>query len=113
MTRSDAWKERDVVQKYRAWCDACRLAATGSIIGQVREDVIGIIAFFHFPVPESRKKEGLHGKLHRQTRDVDNCIKSVMDALLPEDKSVAFVQGYKLYVEEGQPPRTEVFLLVP
>ena len=112
MTRSDKWKQRPSVVAYRAWCDEDRLAATGSPSAFIEADVLGLIAFFHLPIPASRQKEDLWGKMHRQTGDVDNRIKSVFDSLFRDDKRIAFVQGYKLYCEEGAVPRTDVFVLV-
>lgn len=115
MTQADKWKERPAVLAYRTWCDECRLAATGSPSSFVEADVLGVIAFFHLPVPDSwpaaRKREA-YGGMHRQAGDVDNRVKSVCDALFRDDKQVAFIQAFKLYVEEGESPRTDVFLLV-
>lgn len=114
-TQRDKFAKRPIVEAYRTWCDECRLAATGSPIGRIQaETVIGIIAFFHLPVPESwseAKKQLHYGRLHRNSGDVDNRLKSCMDALFQEDKGVAIVQGFKLYVEEGEAARTDLFLL--
>ena len=57
------------VEAYRAWCDACRLAGTGSPSRFVEADVLGVIAFFHLPVPESwpeEKNRAVDGRRHRQ-----------------------------------------------
>jgi hypothetical protein len=35
-----------------------------------------------------------------------------VDALLEEDRTVPVMQFYKLYVEEGEEPYTDVFLLL-
>lgn len=75
---------------------------------------MGVVAFFHLPVPESlsdAEKKALYGTMHRKRSDVDNFCKSVMDSLFEEDGCIAFVQGFKLYVEEDGETRTDVFLL--
>lgn len=115
MTQADKWRERPAVLAYRTWCDECRLAATGSPTKFVEADVLGVIAFFHLPVPESwpeEKKRAAYGRMHREAGDVDNRKKSVLDSLFRDDKRIAFIQAFKLYVEEGEPVRTDIFLLV-
>src|SRR5947209_3522559 len=47
MTQSDRRKKRDCVERFRAWADASRLAATGSPLRQIQDEtVIGLYAFF-------------------------------------------------------------------
>lgn len=115
-TRSDRWNKRPCVERYRAWCDEVRLACTGNPLQKIAaETVIGIYCFFHLPVPESwpeKKKQEHYGKLHRGKPDADNLTKGVADALFGEDKAVAIMQGVKFYVEKGDSPRADVFLLI-
>lgn len=115
MTSSDRWKERPAVVAYRLWANEVRLVVTGNPMKKLDMDVLGIVAFFHLPIPEawgSIEKAAAYGRLHRGKKDADNLGKGLMDALLAEDKTVAFVQFYKLHVEENQSPRTDIFLLV-
>lgn len=111
-TRADVWQKRPAVMRARAWADECRLACTGSTTTRVEADVLGVVAFFHFPVPKSLETKNLWGKVYRQKPDADNLCKLVLDSLLAEDKRVVFVQGFKLYVEEGAEARTDVYLIV-
>lgn len=115
MTQADRWKKRDCVERYRAWCDLCRLEATGNPSARIAFPVFGIMAFFHLPVPESysnTKKALLAGTLHDQKPDSDNLCKGLLDALFSEDKAVACIQAIKLWCVEGEEPRTDVFLFV-
>lgn len=95
--------------KYRAWRDEARKAA-----GEIPANVVAIHCYAHIPVPDSwsPKKKGEHyGKLHRQRPDEDNLLKAAKDALFVEDSSVAIGQCTKLWCEEGQEERMDVFLL--
>jgi hypothetical protein len=114
-TRSDRWKKRPRVEAYRAWCDEVRLAVTGSPSKKLECDALGVVAYFHRPLPESwsgKKKAEHHGRLHRGSGDADNLGKGLLDALFEEDKTIPIVQFFKLWVEEGESPRTDLFLLV-
>lgn len=109
MTRSDAWRKRPCVERYRAWCDEARLAA-----GQIPENVIAVHCYAHIKVPESwsqKKKQAHYGKLHRQRPDEDNILKACKDALFSDDSAVSIGQCVKLWCEEGEPERVDVFLL--
>jgi Holliday junction resolvase RusA-like endonuclease len=115
MTRRDAWAKRPCVERYRQWCDEVRLAVTGSPAQKLDCDVLGVVAFFHLPVPGSwaeKKKAEHYGRLHRGSGDVDNFLKGLCDALFAEDKTIPVMQGYKFFVEDGEQSRTDVFLLV-
>jgi len=115
MTKSDKWKKRDCVVRYRLWADEARLAATGSPLARVEADVIAIHVYAHVLMPESwspEKKEAHAGRIHRSTSDSDNILKSVMDALFVEDKKIALVQCLKLWCRKEDEPRIDVFFLV-
>lgn len=70
----------------------------------------------HFPIPESASKKrraALDGAPHTQHRgDIDNVVKSVLDALngfaFPDDSAVCYISAYKDYRDE---PSTEVTIL--
>jgi Holliday junction resolvase RusA-like endonuclease len=116
-TRSDRWKKRPEVERYRLWADEARLAATGSPLTKIKDEtVLAIYAFFHFPLRESwsaAKKEAHYGRLHQAAPDVDNCLKATADALFGEDKTIPIMHGVKLWCVEGEASRTDVFLLSP
>ena len=86
MTRSDRWKQRPCVLRYRAFADKLRL-----LVGAVPEPPISLEVVFHVPVPKSRRKgksRVLHGSPHLGKRgDLDNNLKALMDALWPDDDS--------------------------
>jgi len=49
-----------------------------------------------------KKKKEMNGKPHRQTADIDNLLKALIDALLSEDKQVWDVHASKRWGEVGQ-----------
>jgi len=49
-----------------------------------------------------KKKKAMNGKPHRQTADIDNLLKALIDALLSEDKQVWDVHASKRWGETGQ-----------
>jgi hypothetical protein len=114
-TRSDRWKERPVVLRYRAWADLVRAEVTGDPTKKLNgEDFFGIVAFFHCPIPGSWsavEKAAHAGRLHRGRGDTDNRIKGLLDALFDEDKYITIHHGFKFWCEEGSVPRTDFFLL--
>ncbi len=93
--------------RYRAWCDEAR-AAAGIRRKADCGDVIGVYCFAHFALP---KDKGRAGKIHRQKSDVDNLEKGLLDALFADDSRIAFCHGVKLWCEEGDSPRVDVFLI--
>lgn len=99
-TRSDRWKKRPCVMRYREFADRAR-----EVVGEVG-DVVGLSAKFYFSMPSSwsgKKKGEMLGKPHRAKPDLDNCVKAVMDALLPQDSGVySFKDVSKLWCEAGQ-----------
>lgn len=105
-TRSDKWKQRPCVMRYRAWADVARFH-----VNYVGPAAVGIDVRFYLPMPVSwstRKKVKHAGTLHRQKPDIDNCIKSIMDALLPKsDAAIARVSAVKFW-DDGRGARTEV-----
>lgn len=107
-TRSDKWKQRPCVLRYRDYADRLR-----AVVGPIAIDVGEIHVRVHVPVPKSmsRKKAlALIGNWHRERGDSDNFVKSVMDALLEEDKGVYREVGEKVWCARGD-ERTEVTLI--
>ena len=89
-TRSDKWKQRSCVMRYRAFADECRLFDINVING--------CKIVFEIPMPKSwskKKKKLMDGKPHTQRPDIDNLLKALMDATLPEDSHIHFLDGVK------------------
>ena len=83
-TRSDKWKKRPCVMRYRAFADECRAA-------NMKIPEAGASITFYIPMPKSwseKKKIDMNGAPHQQRPDLDNLIKSVMDAVYAEDSVV-------------------------
>lgn len=98
MTRADKWKKRDVVLRYRAFCDEVRLN------GLVMPEAGGHITFV-IPMPASwslRKRAAMSGQAHQQKPDVDNMIKALMDALFTDDAHIWDVRVTKRWGDTGQ-----------
>lgn len=93
MTRSDRWKQRDCVVKYRNWADHARLCVRqqlGSLPPTGKILALHWIAYFKPPESWSKKKrEAANGQLHRSRPDRDNIDKAVLDALFDEDSGIA------------------------
>ena len=98
MTQSDKWKKRPSVLKYRAFCDLCRLHKV-----ELPECGAGIT--FYIPMPRSwpkKKKEAMNGQPHQQKPDLDNLLKSLLDALYSDDSGVwHLAEVEKLWAYEG------------
>ncbi len=71
-TRSDKWKERPCVMRYRAFADEVRAARATVKNG----DSITFI------LPTNVRKR--HGQPHEMRPDLDNLLKALMDAVLKE-----------------------------
>lgn len=87
MTRSDKWKKRPCVVRYRAFCDEIRLQAKQK--GFTYPDSMAIE--FRVEMPKSwskKKKETYNGTPHHTRPDVDNLCKAVLDALYEEDSHI-------------------------
>ena len=99
--RSDRWRKRPIVLRYRAYSDALRQAC-------LKEDFIlgeAIYMEFHIPMSKSwslKKKARMLGTSHQQRPDADNLAKAVMDSLLPEDCKVWHIEAKKFWSEEGR-----------
>lgn len=98
MTQRDKWMKRPAVMRYRAFCDELRLKFK-------KKDFTGISLTFHIATPPSwsKKKAEAHiGKPHKQKPDIDNMVKSVLDALLVDgDEKVWKVCAFKVWSEKS------------
>lgn len=98
MTRSDVWKKRKVVVKYREYKDELKLQGVGYELPEEFTVTFGM----ELPDQYSRKKkELLLGQPHKQRPDIDNLLKGLMDALLTEDCRVWKVTAKKIWAKRG------------
>jgi len=80
MNKSDAWKKRPVVLKYRAYKDKLKELNA--------ECPVGCHIIFNIPMSKSwsdKKKHLLDGEPHIQRPDIDNLLKGYFDSLFEED----------------------------
>lgn len=90
MTRADSWKQRPCVLRYWEFKDACRENAITFDNGQ---DITFVI-----PFPKSyskKKKTSLDGQPHTIKPDVDNLMKSVLDAIYKDDSHIWHIGSIK------------------
>jgi Holliday junction resolvase RusA-like endonuclease len=94
MTKSDKWKRRPAVLKYRAFCDELRLKYQQPLPASVRID-------FEIAMPDSwaeKKKEKMWLAGHHTTKpDLDNLVKSVLDALCKDDSHIYRIHASKMW----------------
>jgi len=97
MTRSDKWKQRPPVMRYRDFCDAVRL-------NKIRLPESGAHVTFVIPMPPSwsiKKRTNLASQPHQQKPDIDNLVKSLLDALFDDDAHIWDVRASKVWGEVG------------
>lgn len=97
-SRSDRWKQRPAVMRYRAFCDDARLC-------KIHLPESGAHVTFVLPMPASwskKKRAELNGRPHQQKPDVDNLTKSLLDALFKDDAHIWDVRVSKLWGETGR-----------
>ncbi len=100
MTRSDKWKKRPIVMRYRAYCDVLNLI--DNILNGKISDIMdtGTVSLtFFLPIPKSRKKTNKEGDPHQVTPDLDNYIKAVLDAICDNDSHIYEIKARKQYTE--------------
>ncbi len=96
-TRSDKWKQRPAVMRYRAFADEVRLK-------RVQLPEAGAWIIFHMPMPVSwsqTKRALMKGKAHQQKPDVDNLTKSILDSIHADDSGVWDIRATKIWADEG------------
>lgn len=98
MTRSDKWKKRPCVLRYRAFADLAR-ASGGDLPDPNTIMEVRCVAYF------KPTRKSLDGQRHRQKPDSSNLLKAVEDALFREDSALADVVARKRW---GLPERVEV-----
>lgn len=95
MTRSDKWKKRPCVMKYRKFSDELR-----SYIPSEYELPQPCRIVFYLPFPKSyskKKKESLLGKPHKLKPDIDNLVKSILDAMYENDQHIWSIWATKYW----------------
>ena len=95
-TRSDKWKQRPCVMRYREFADQVR--STGLEIA----DTLNVV--FYLPMPASwsnKKRAEMLGKPHKQKPDIDNLVKALLDAVLDDDSHVYEIRAVKFWDEVG------------
>ena len=97
MNRSDKWKQRPCVLRYRAFKDEIRLHKV--VLPECHH------VTFVVPMPESwskKRKIETNGKPHQQRPDVDNFLKAIFDAVFEEDSHIWDCRATKVWGREGQ-----------
>ena len=108
MTRSDKWKKRDCVVRYRAWADEIRAACTADLKGAIE---VKVEAYFSLPKCSQRKQEAMKGVPKRTRPDADNILKAVCDALFQEDGAIASMSCKKFW-DDGAGARVEIMVFL-
>lgn len=97
MTRSDKWKQRPPVLRYRVFCDEVRLHEI--VLPESGSHVVFIL-----PMPKTwsqKKRASMNGQPHQQKPDIDNLTKSLMDAIYDDDAHIWDVRASKIWGDEG------------
>lgn len=103
MTRSDKWKKRPAVVKYFNFKDDLRSQVKGSL-----DPKFSVIFFIPMPKSWSEKKRVAMFRLpHQQRPDIDNFLKSWMDAMCEDDSYIYDVRAQKYWAYEGSIELTE------
>jgi len=98
MTRSDKWKQRPAVMRYRQFKDDLREVIKGELDPRFK-------IVFHVPLPKSwseKKKIAFDGQPHQVKPDVDNYLKAFMDAMSSDDSYIYDVHCQKYWAREGK-----------
>lgn len=88
-TRSDVWKKRPCVIRYREFADQLRDNLKNNNIDPLVNGNISCLFILEMPKSWSdKKKKQYEGKPHESKPDIDNLIKSVLDALRQNDSKI-------------------------
>lgn len=88
MTRADAWKQRDCVLRYRAWCDALRRVIPNPPPAET-VNTLWVTARFAMPDQWGKKRKAATLETLRRIKpDGDNILKSICDALWDQDQKL-------------------------
>ena len=95
-TKSDKWKQRPCVLQYRAFADEVRYRRLRVANGDH--------VTFVLPMPMSwsgKRRAEFVGKPHKQTPDVDNLAKALLDALFGNDSHIWDIRLTKVWGVSG------------
>ena len=95
-TRSDKWKQRPCVMRYRAFADEVR--SHGIEINDTTKMT------FVLPMPKSWSKKRrleMFGEPHRQKPDIDNLAKAILDSVYDDDSIISMLFCRKIWGTEG------------
>ncbi len=97
-TRSDVWKKRPCVMRYRAFADQVRFA-------KIKLPESGANVQFFIAMPDSwseKKKAQYNNTRHQQRPDLSNLLKALEDAVHGEDSHIWHYSSVcKLWAYEG------------
>jgi Holliday junction resolvase RusA-like endonuclease len=96
-TRSDKWKKRPCVMRYRAFADEVRAAG-------ISLPDSGARIVFVMPMPATwskTKKMLMRGSPHQQKPDIDNLLKALLDSIFDDDAHIWDVHAVKIWGETG------------
>jgi len=94
MTQSDKWKKRDCVMRYRLFADLVRSKNIWFCSGS------HIIFGIRMPQSWSKiKQKSMDGKPHKQRPDIDNLLKSLMDAVFLKDEHIYEINVKKVWAK--------------
>ena len=115
--RSDKWKKRPSVVKYRQWADAVRAVANRAVAqrfpGLILRSYSRMKVVAIFPIPPSWTKVmkvKMQGQPHQQTTDADNILKACSDALFPKYDAQIYDMQVTKYWDDGGGARVEITL---
>lgn len=97
-TRSDVWKKRPCVMRYRAFADRVRAAG-------IKIENGGSHIIFVLPMPKSwskKKKRETTGRAHQQVPDSDNLLKALLDSLFKNDSHIWDIRVTKVWGYGGK-----------
>ena len=98
MVKNDSWRKRPCVQRYWEFKDKVR--ELGIEVSESDSHVT-----FVLPMPKSwpkKKRIEMDGKPHRQTPDLDNMCKALLDALFADDSHIHSMSLRKVWGASGE-----------
>jgi len=105
------------VVRYRDWADLARDVSRKAIDrkfpGLILRSYGRVKAAMYFPIPRSWNKvtqAKMAGQPHELRPDIDNCGKSILDALYPTGDSRIHKLDLEKRWDDGDGPRTEITL---
>ena len=119
-TRSDKWKKRPSVVRYRRWADDAREAYNAAkrkafpdvrFLGTIRYERIQAVAFFKMPGSwNAATKAKMSGQPHCLRPDADNILKAIGDSLFPTGDEHLYDLHITKRWDDGEGARTVITL---